>query len=193
MAKSPLSTAYVQLGATPAADAAPLADGPQPVGLVCAPPCPPPEEKFLALPNSGVAPVIGGSDRKFAWAQRHTNVRVIAREPDWQPYRVGSKLSRLDVLAIRASVLRAEQLAGLYGVGVNTIHSVRSGRRGKIRTLLPRSGTQFVDDRYPPDVLAAMMLTELANLSREFRRAMRVSLDRQRRQEAKLKKMEAAE
>lgn len=128
--------------------------------------------------------------RIFAWTQRHTNVRVVGKEPEWRPYRNGSKLSRLDVLAIRASVLRSEQLAELYGVGTATVHSIRSGRRGKIKSLLPKSATEFLDDRYPPEVLAAMMLTELGKLSREFRRAMRVSLDRERRQRAKMPKGE---
>ena len=149
--------------------------GPQKDGSMCRPLSPPPEEISLApKPQRGFA--LHPELRHRPGRPKHNNFRVAPKEPGWQRYHPRASLSATDVMAIRASPLRAADQAKFYGVGTGTIRDIRAGRRGR----LWQGQRSPIPDGLSPEQLATRLVKEIAALQKRYQRAMRGALARAR-------------
>jgi len=143
-------------------------------------PCLPPPGENFAPTKVGGGFVARPENRWRPGMPTHDRQRITPKPPGWRPHSPGSKLSDLDVAAIRASREPQAILAELYGVSPWTVKAVRSGRRGNGSWCKPRP--------IEPQLSAADILQtvnrELLVLSRKCRRLMRTAAKRERGEEA---------
>jgi hypothetical protein len=161
-------------------------DGPQASASVSPPRSTPHKEFSDALPPR--KPTGFAAHPELRWRPgrpKHGNYRLVPKQEGWRPYHPQSQLSVTDILAIRASPITVADLARLYGVGQGTIRDIRAGRRGRTLARQPH----VIDERKSPDELAAELVTAICRITQTYRRALRRSMERQRKVAAARKEL----